>query len=136
MVTMTYSFYNLKTESPQLFTNNCKLNKLSHLLNDVEIRIDSLIIPALTVGELKEVRPNNEGGLNIVVVEFLSTNKTKISLLFILKNLVDKKSTQNPNSFVLRGKAEIGYKYRSKTMIETTPSIPKESEDCTLLFIQ
>lgn len=136
MATMTFSFYTLKAESPQLFTNNCKLEKSSLLLNDVEIRIDSLVIPALTVGELKEIRYNDQGSLTVVVIEFLSTNKTSVSLLFILKKLVDKKSTQNPQSFILRGKAEIGYKYRFKTMLETIPSISRESEDCTLLFVQ
>ena len=130
-----------KAENPQLLTYGCGFKKSFQFLNNVEIHVDSLIIPAFTLGEAEEIRPDGEGGLNMLVVKFLTTNRKEISFNFIRKDLVSEKKPKSrkkiEQSFILVGPAEAGYKYRHKIIIKSVPSIPKDGpEDCALLFMK
>lgn len=143
----------IKSSEPQKFSDNLNYKKSMTFLNEVEIRtvVDSvtIVIPARTVGQLKEIRGDGKGGYNMFVINFILTNETTCSISFLRKDLVEnrvkvlvknnkgkekiKKVIINPKTFVLRGKAKTLYRGREYLSI---PSIPKDSENCALLCQQ
>lgn len=120
---------------PQLFTDDYNIRSLT-FLTAVEVKVDTFIIPAKTIGKMREMRPNGRGGINMFIFDFLPKNGPQISLSFIRKELVEKKP-ERPRSFILRGKAELyeNKKYRSPKILKDV-SIPKGSKECVLLCRQ
>lgn len=130
-----YSQTIISSSEPKLFIDGCNKIKSSTFFTSVEVRVDSLIIPAHTVGRLRELSPNEKGGINMFVFDFLSNNGQEVSFRFIRKELVEKRPI-NPKSFILRGEAEFyeGENYRAKKTLKPL-SIPKGTE-CALLCNQ
>lgn len=117
------------------FIDDYSIKKSSIFKISTEVRVDSLIVPANTVGKIRELQPNEKGGINMFVFDFLSQNGQEVSLRFIRKELVEKQPI-NSRSFTLRGEAEFyqGKNYRAKKTLKPL-SVPK-GEECALLFTQ
>lgn len=119
------------SNEPKLFIDGCKIKSLI-FSTSVEVRVDSLIIPAGTVGKLRELSPNEKGGINMFVFDFQSKNGTEVSFRFIRKELVEKRPINNPTSFILNGQAEFyeGKKYRAQKTLK--PLSVERGKECVL----
>ncbi len=118
------------------YLDDYKIKSSSVFFIRTEVRVDSLVIPANTVGKLRELNPNEKGGINMFIFDFNPKNGKEISLRFVRKELVEKSPTNNPRTFILRGEAESyeGKNCRYKKTLKL-PSIPK-GEECVLFFNQ